>query len=400
MIRLALVIIVLVSLTTVGSVQNSTYQLPLSSETGTVYAQQSLTANSLTPSTLGLASLEIPQTSTDDSIAAKADGYIKQQAGIGFSGAVLLARGGHIVIERAYNEPATLGAHPAFWLASNSKQFVAAAVLRLQEQGKLSVSDPITRFLKNVPTDKEKVTLHHLLTHTSGLPHRYVADGIVNREEAVQAILALPLEGSIGQRYHYSNDGYNLLAAIVEVASGKSFEEYLRTELFDPAGMKHTGFWGYQDDAPIVPIANTAQLRNQKPTIFRDGKGVANWGYRGATGVFSTTEDLYLWLQALSNGTVLNKSSVEQMWSAQVFNRHGSQKGREIYYGYGWGVITQDGRRVGVNHAGDEDWLGHNGVIARHENGDVIIVLSNAGQIEDDSWSVHLSRRLSEILSQ
>jgi CubicO group peptidase (beta-lactamase class C family) len=400
MTRLACAIILFISFVTVGFVQNPAYQLPRSPETGIVYAQKSLTANPLTPSLLGLASLEIPQTSADDSIAAKADGYLKQQAGIGFSGAVLLARGGHIVLDRTYNEPATLGAHPAFWLASNSKQFVAAAVLRLQEQGKLSVSDSITRFLKNVPTDKQKVTLHHLLTHTSGLPHRYVADGIVSREEAVRAILALPLEGSIGERYHYSNDGYNLLAAIVEVASGKSFEEYLHTELFNPAGMKHTGSWGFLDDAAIAPIANTAQLRNQKPTIFRDGKSIANWGYRGATGVFSTTEDLYLWLQALSNGTVLSKSSVEQMWSAQVFNRHGSQKGREIYYGYGWGVITQDGRRVGVNHAGDEDWLGHNGVIARHENGDVIIVLSNAGQIEDESWSVRLNRRLNEILSQ
>jgi CubicO group peptidase (beta-lactamase class C family) len=94
-----------------------------------------------------------------------------------------------------------------------------------------------------------------LLTHTSGLPHKYAADGIIEREKAVQAVLALPLGWKVGEGYHYSNDGYNLLAAIVEVASKRTFEDYLRKDIFNLAELNNTGLWGYEDKTLIGVIA-------------------------------------------------------------------------------------------------------------------------------------------------
>jgi len=324
------------------------------------------------------------------------EAFLKEQSNNGFSGSVMLVRNNKIVLNKIYGNAAEFGDNPVFWIASNSKSFVAAAILKLQEQGKLSVNDTLSRFFKDVPNDKQQITVHHLLAHTSGLPHKYAADGIIEREKAAQTVLALPLQWKISEGYHYSNDGYTLLAAIVEIASKRTFEEYLRNEILKPAGLNNTGFWGYEDKTKIVPAASIINTQNVRPTIYKNGKSVANWGYRGATGIYTTAADLYKWMVALQQNKVLSAKSREQMWGKQSLQSRISPA-EEQFYGYGWGVRFKDGKKLFVRHTGYEDWLGHSSVMCLYENGDAYIVLSNAVQGET-TWSSIVSRELQKRL--
>lgn len=324
------------------------------------------------------------------------DAYLKEQADKGFSGSVLLARNNKIVVNKTYGKAANLGDSAVYWIASNSKSFVAAAILKLQEQGKLSANDTLSKFFKGVPNDKQQITVHHLLAHTSGLPHKYAADGIIERDKSVQAILALPLQWKIGEGYHYSNDGYTLLAAIVEIASKRTFEEYLRNELLIPAGLNNTGFWGYEDKAKIAAVSNIINTQNVNTAIYKNGKSVANWGYRGPTGIYSTTDDLYRWMIALQQNKVLSAKSREQLWGKQSLQSRISDV-EEQFYGYGWGVRFKEGKKIFMRHTGYEDWLGHNSVMCLYENGDAYVVLSNTVQGEA-AWSSIISRELQKTL--
>jgi CubicO group peptidase (beta-lactamase class C family) len=328
---------------------------------------------------------------------AEIDQFLKEQEKAGFSGAVLVAKNNRIIVDKTYGNFSNWESKPVFWIASNSKSFVAAAIVKLQEQGKLSLTDRIDKFFQNVPADKQPITVHHLLTHTAGLPHEYAADGISEREKAVRDILALPLRWKVGEGYHYSNDGYNLLAAIVEIAANRSFEDYLRAEIFQPAGLENTGLWGFEKKTRIAPAANSGNLVNAKATIYQDGKSVANWGYRGATGIYSTASDLYKWMLALRQNKLLSAQSLERLWGKQVLINAVSPS-EENFYGYGWRLGYKDGKRFYVSHGGNEDWLGHNSVMFLFENGDAFIVLSNAGEKDNRSWSSLVSRELQKKL--
>src|SRR5262249_27224274 len=131
-----------------------------------------------------------------------------------------------------------------FSIGSITKQFTAAAILKLQMQGKLSVRDPIAKYLPNVPQDKSAITLHHLLTHSAGLESGFGPGDFeaVTRDEIIKRALASKLRSAPGKQYHYSNAGYSLLGAIVEIVSGGGYEAFLHEHLFKPAGMAQTGY--------------------------------------------------------------------------------------------------------------------------------------------------------------
>ena len=140
-------------------------------------------------------------------------------------------------------------AHTVFSLGSVTKQFTAAAILKLEEQGS---SAPIGRFI-GAPADKAGITLHQLLTHTAGLPV-YTGDDFepAGRDETVAKMLAAPLRFPPGSDFAYSNAGYSLLAAIVVLASGEGYEEFLRANLFTPAGLEATGYRLPDWDARVI----------------------------------------------------------------------------------------------------------------------------------------------------
>jgi CubicO group peptidase (beta-lactamase class C family) len=336
----------------------------------------------------------------DSALIARVDSVVAREARAGFSGVVLIARGDSVLLDQAYGSAAAAGpavGEPAFWLASNSKQFTATAILRLQEAGRLRVTDSIGAFFEHVPADKRAITIHQLLTHTSGLPTAYRAEGEVDRDRAVAATLGLRLKSRPGEAYSYSNDGYVLLAAIVDITSGVGFDAYLRDSLFARAGMTHSGVWGQErPEVPIAALADPRRTNGRLTTIYRDGHSVGNWGYRGPGGVYATAGDVHRWVQALRAGRILGEPGLRALLGRHVVVRADTTS--QSYAGYGWGVRVERGRDVSYGHVGDDDWLGHNGVVRFTPEGGIVVVLSNSGQADGEGWASRVNRAVRRVM--
>lgn len=282
------------------------------------------------------------------------DDYFIRLSKDGFSGAVLVANEDEVILQDGYgiandsdNTPVT--ADTIFDVGSISKQFTASAILYLEQQRLLNVKDPISKYFDNVPSDKANITIHQLLTHSAGFTKDHFDDDLtpMTKEEAIQAIFALPLGYQPGTEYSYSNTGYTLLAIIVENVSGQSFTSFMHQFFFEPLGMNHTGF--YNDSWINQHVANT----------YWNGADQGNpsewqgpyWGVMGNGGVMSTVGDLYLWWQSLQNHTILSQEQADKL-----FTRHISE-GSDSYYGYGWSIqdsaygnlITHNGGGIGGN---------------------------------------------------
>ena len=187
--------------------------------------------------------------------AAKFDEYLNALAGQQrFAGSVLVARDGKVIFSKGYglanveldvpNTPQT-----KFRLGSITKQFTATAILLLQERGKLSVGDPICKYIDTCPAAWSEVTIHHLLSHTGGIPNftsfpDYVPKMMmpVTTQEMIARFKDKPLDFKPGEKWSYSNSGYFLLGAIIEKASGESYESFLQKNIFDPLKMTNTGY--------------------------------------------------------------------------------------------------------------------------------------------------------------
>lgn len=270
--------------------------------------------------------------------------------------AIIVVKDGSVLFRKAYGMAnlelgVALQPEHVFALASLSKPFTAAAVLKLAEEGKLSLSDDITRFLPTYPTHGNKITIEHLLTHTSGLSA--LSETSDYRAAAAQEsplvdvlddwIKDLPPDFAPGERWAYSNWGYNLLGAIIERAAGTTYATYLDDRLFKPAGMTHTA---YNDRRRIIPMRATGyeqqgdQIVNLAPIRYR----VFLPG--GAATLVSTVDDLARWNDALDTGRVLSPESTERMFTSFKL-----KDGSETHYGYGWDLGSYEGHRV-QEHAG------------------------------------------------
>jgi CubicO group peptidase (beta-lactamase class C family) len=304
----------------------------------------------------------------------------------GFSGVVLVERAGRIVLDRAYG---SVGRENAFWLASTTKQFTAAAILRLADEGKLAVSDSIYHFFARAPRRARTITIEQLLTHTSGIAASGAANGIGDREAAARAILSEPLEHSPGSTYHYEDEDYNLLAAIVEIAARMPFEAFVERSLLIPAGLTRTGFCGRL--ASNVKIARSADPDVQPPCSA--GVTPVDWADRGATGLVGTAADLLKWSHALRTGRLLSPTSREQLERGQVFVRR--EDGADVYYSYGARVYMQDRRRREVWHSGYDVRVGHSSTVRLLDSGMFIVVLSNAGlDAAGQPWAAAVARSI------
>ncbi len=257
----------------------------------------------------------------------------------GLSGAVLVARGDTIFLKRGYGladrerrVPNT--SETRFNIAALASTFTAAAILRLQADGRLQVTDPVERHLGDFPPDREGATLHQLLTHTSGMGAGGAPLDLSSRQSFVASMKAAPTAGPPGDAFGYSDAGYTLLAAVVEEVAGVPLETFLRRRLFKPAGMVSTGFVWEPRGAGAAPAVGYVGLHRDE-LVPAPPLGEA-WGLRGTQGIATTVGDLYRWVLALRDGTVLPPREVEQMLTAHVGNE-----------GYAWHVVdSTDGPLV------------------------------------------------------
>jgi len=298
--------------------------------------------------------------------------------------AVIVIRNG-VVVERAawgmadLEHGVPIATDTAFRLASVSKQFTAMAIMMLAEEGRLSIDDPVTRFLPELSRFGDALTIRHLLTHTGGLPDYYdvmVEISGVERPRTRDALAVLAVWGeplfAPGERYEYSNPGYELLALIVEEASGEPYSEFVETRIFAPLGM--TSSVVFDERAPGIA---------RRAIGYRsEGDGFAVYDddplnhVIGSGGIYSTVEDLARWDQALYGEELVRADTL-----AEAFRPSRLASGEEIPYGFGWRVEEHHGRRR-VSHGGE--WVGFQNFIARYPDDRVsVVVLSNL--VETDS---------------
>ena len=264
-----------------------------------------------------------------------------------FSGSVLVSRNGKAIFSKGYgmanleldvpNAPNT-----KFRLGSITKQFTAAAVLLLQERGKLSVQDPVCKYVDACPPAWSEVTVHHLLTHTGGVPSFTNFPDYMTKmmmPEKIDSMIARfkdkPLDFKPNEKWNYSNSGYFLLGHIIEKASGESYEAFLQKNIFDPLGMSNSG---YDYHATILKNRATGySLRNGKVV----NSAVIDMSQPYSAGsLYSTVEDLLKWNEALFSDKVLSPKSREAMFTAVKNN-----------YGYGIGIQQKFNRRM-ISHGG------------------------------------------------
>jgi CubicO group peptidase (beta-lactamase class C family) len=227
-------------------------------------------------------------------------------------------------------------------MASITKPITAAAILLLEQRGTLSVYDPIPRFFEGVPADKREITLHHLLTHTSGFTGDLRPDEDPITADALLAMaLASRLEFGPGARWDYSNVGYSLLGMVIERVSGRRYEEFIRQELLLPLGMESTGY--VQVDWPSAALAYGYLQGNLfGRTLERgwraDGPG---WHLHANGGLHTTVGDMHRWVTMLRGQGPPSAAQVER-WSTGYADGGG---GRSYSYGVG-GYGASGGRAV------------------------------------------------------
>lgn len=316
----------------------------------------------------------------------KIDAYLQKAAANGWAGSVLVAQKGKILLEKGYGladreskRPQT--AQTVFSIGSITKQFTGAAILKLEMQGKLSTNDLITKYFQNVPEDKKNITLHHLLTHTSGF-RGAIGDDYenINSEDFIKLALNSKLLFNPGERYEYSNVGFSLLGIIIEKLSGKSYDNYLYENIFKPAGMEKTGYLhpkfqkeqlavGYRDGERWGTALDRAWLA--------DGPG---WHLRANGGILSTVGDMYKWSVALKNNTVLSESAKQKYFTPYVKEYEDGNS----YYGYGWVVQKSPMNTTTIWHNGGNGV--YNAIMSMDLDEDITIIISSniAGKISDD----------------
>ncbi len=304
-------------------------------------------------------------------VVKKADRYLEACAREGnFSGAVLMARKGKILISKGYgaanaelnvrNSPSTI-----FRLGSLSKQFTAMAIMQLQERKRLSVHDPLSKYIPDYP-EGGRITLHHLLTHTAGIPNltelpEYEAY-MVNPSPLLKTIDLFKnraLDFPPGEKYKYSNSGYIILSQVIEQASGKSYESFITDNIFKPLAMKNSGY----DHQEIV-------LKNRASGYALTDEGLMNSPYidmsipSGGGALYSTVGDMYLWDRALYRDALVSRESLDAIFTP---DKEG--------YGYAWIIANLNGRRIITHNGSVNGFLTH---IARYVDDDAcIVILSN-----------------------
>jgi len=237
--------------------------------------------------------------------------------------------------------------------------------MKLEMQNRLKTGDRLGKFLSNVPKDKAGITLHHLLTHTSGLSAELAQESHFTRERFLSAVLRAPLKTRPGQKYSYSNLGYTLLAAVIEIVSGQSYESFLAEALFQPAGMLNTGF--YLDSCKWSP-ALVAHGYNETIDNGPPQQRQPDYLFRGAYYVLTSVGDLYKWEAALRRNTVLSEGAKRKMFTAHVpTGEHG------VSYGYGWKIEATDRRTTLVSHGGVHS-DGFNCLFQRYPDDDVVVI--------------------------
>lgn len=305
--------------------------------------------------------------------------------------ALAIVREGKVTKSEAYgfaNLELRVPAHKesVFEIGSVTKQFTAALILMLADDGKLELSNTITQFFDNAPEAWTNVTIRHLLTHTSGIKNYTGLPGfeVTKRLDArkfVETIGTHPLEAQPGEAYRYCNSGYNLLGYIIEKVTGKTYWDVLRARILQPLEMSATTS---RDLKPIVPDRAAGYETENGALINRDSDLTDVFS---AGAMVSTVGDLVKWNAALDGGKLLSRASYDAMWTPMKLNG-----GTNHLYGFGWRLDQHNGRRA-VSHSGSTSGFTA-GFLRLPDEKLAVIVLCNQGE---QGTAMHVAKGIADL---
>ena len=299
-----------------------------------------------------------------------------------FSGVVLMAKDAQILFARAYGyadrgKKARNTLETKFNLGSMNKMMTAVAVAQLVQSGKLKFADTVAQLLPDYPdrANAAKISVHHLLTHTSGLgdffgqEYRERRASLHTLSDYLPLFAGKPLQFEPGSFWAYSNAGFLLLGLIIEKVSGKNYFDYVRKRIFEPAKMTHSGWYAQGDEVSQLAVGYTernspdgGRLPNAEVTAVRG---------TSAGGGYSTAGDLLNFSLALRAHQLLDERNIALLWSGKVRPRHEPDE----EYGYGFSVKTIDGHRI-IGHGGGAPGINADFSVYL-DSGYTVIVLSN-----------------------
>lgn len=322
-------------------------------------------------------------------IAAKTDEYMNALLKVkGVGGTVLISRNGERIVNRGYGYADAAAKVPnapntKFRIGSITKQFTAAAVLLLQEMGKLSVNDPACKYLEDCPETWKQVTIHQLLSHMSGITNFTALPEFRTKQfedlkpyDVLAMVKSLPLRSTPGEKFEYSNTNYTILGIIIEKTSGKTYDAFLKESIFDRLKLTDTGY-----DFGKARLPNAALGYSKRGDKIIPAAAISMQVPYAAGALYSTVGNLYKWQEALIGGELLRPESLAAMLSP-------NQTG----YGYGIGIRNTGGRER-IAHDGGIDGFSSNLAIFRSEKV-VVIVLTN----NDAGMANAISRDLESIV--
>ena len=340
---------------------------------------------------------QIQSGQANESAARAIDEYAQSASALGFSGTLLVARGHEVLLYKGYgwadrargvpNDTSTI-----FYFASLSKQFTAAAILSLEAQGKLATTDKINLYLPGVPADKADITIHQLLTHTSGLPQFGWDEAsndwrVMGRKEAVNGILHSKLTNEPGSKFQYGNANYILLAAIVETVSGTAFQSFLSQNLFRPAGIDSVWF-GAQTRPEI--LRNVAIGYGDWSLLGSYLDRLKSWLCTGGGDMLLSVGDLHRWHLALRDGKVLPAAQLEKLFKMQTTIEPG------YGYAYGWWVRqSASGKRI-IFHGGD--FRGYHSEFRWYPDADLTLIIATNNEFRGTSITETMLNDIAGIL--
>jgi CubicO group peptidase (beta-lactamase class C family) len=307
------------------------------------------------------------------------DEYFSEKIPAEGPGAVVLAiKDGEIILRKGYGMAnielgVRMTPNMVFRIGSITKQFTAACIMMLTEEGKISLNDEITKFIPDYPTGGNKITIHNLLNHTSGIKsyddisdyYSTIRDDL-EPDELVNLFKNEPMDFRPGEQFRYSNSGYFLLGIIIERISGKTFEEYVNERIFRPLGMKNSN---HGNHGCIIP--NRAAGYQQADTGFVNADYLSMTQFTANGSLLSTADDLWIWTKALFSGKLLSQESLRLMTTPAVY-----AGGKTQDYGYGLWLKPLFGEKSISHNGGINGFLTY--VIYLPEKDIFVAVLTNA----------------------
>ena len=293
-----------------------------------------------------------------------------------FHGSVMVIKNNKIVYDNHigladFRKKQKIDENSVFQLASVSKQFTAAAIMLLNEQGKLNLNDTITDYFPRFPY--KEVTIRNLMNHTAGLPkyfwiaeHKWTGEKAPTNNEMMDLMETAGVERFFrpGRNFDYSNTGYFVLASLVEKVSGSEFGTFLEDNFFTPLGMKNSYVYSFEND----PIRDNQLIGYRLYRGWRHLKinGSVNDAIVGDKNVYSTSEDLYKWIVGLNSGTLLSQESVDMMYT-----KGETVYGRKVPYGFGFRIDTRD--QQSIYHHGK--WNGFSTSLMQYPQDDLVVIV-------------------------